>query len=112
MTEDHCTTNGSCGEDGADAGYGYIRNRAQILGRLKRIEGQVRGLGRMVDEGTYCIDILTQVSAATSALRSVALTLLADHLEHCVAHAIRTGDAEETEQTLAEASQAIARLVR
>jgi CsoR family transcriptional regulator, copper-sensing transcriptional repressor len=90
---------------------GYIENKDAVLARLRRIEGQVRGLQRMVDEETYCIDVLTQVSAATRALESVALGLLEDHLGHCVAHAIAQGG-EEADAKVREASQAIARLVR
>jgi DNA-binding FrmR family transcriptional regulator len=81
------------------------------LKRLRRIEGQVRGIQRMVEEEKYCIDILTQVSAATKELQALALYLLDDHLAHCVVDAARQGGAEQ-EQKLAEASEAIARLVR
>ena len=89
---------------------GYITTTQDILTRLRRIEGQVRGLQRMVDEESYCIDILTQVSAATSALEKVALSLLDEHLRHCVTDA-RVSDEAATEK-LMEASNAIARLVR
>ena len=81
------------------------------LQRLKRIEGQVRGLHRMVDEEQYCIDILTQVSAMTKALHAVSIGLLEDHMNHCVVDAARVGDAEAREK-VAEATEAIARLVR
>jgi DNA-binding FrmR family transcriptional regulator len=90
---------------------GYITEKQALLNRLKRIEGQVRGLHRMVDEDTYCIDILTQVSAATKALETVALSLLDEHLRHCVVDAARAGGAESDEK-ITEASAAIARLVR
>ena len=90
---------------------GYAGNRDDIQRRLRRIEGQVRGLQRMVDEDTYCIDILTQVSAATRALENVALLLLDDHLDHCVRDAAARGG-QEADEKLAEASAAIARLVR
>ena len=90
---------------------GYIADKQAYVNRLKRIEGQVRGLQRMVDEDIYCIDILTQVSAATKALETVALSLLDDHLRHCVSDAVRVGG-EEGDDKLAEASAAIARLVR
>jgi DNA-binding FrmR family transcriptional regulator len=90
---------------------GYITEKQALLNRLKRIEGQVRGLQRMVDEDTYCIDILTQVSAATKALENVALTLLDGHLRHCVVDAAR-GGGDEADAKLTEASDAIARLVR
>jgi DNA-binding FrmR family transcriptional regulator len=90
---------------------GYDARKGDFLRRLRRIEGQARGLQRMVDEDKYCIDILTQVSAMTSALESVALGLLDDHLHHCVTDAAAAGR-PEAEQKLAEASAAIARLVR
>jgi DNA-binding FrmR family transcriptional regulator len=90
---------------------GYDDNKEQLLKRLRRAEGQVRGIHRMVEEDTYCIDVLTQVSAATKALESVALALLDDHLNHCVAEAGREGGAVADEK-LREASAAIARLVR
>jgi DNA-binding FrmR family transcriptional regulator len=89
--------------------YGYTQNKDDYLQRLRRVEGQVRGLQRMVEEDKYCIDILTQVSAVTRALESVALGLLEDHLGHCVAQAIAEGGAAEK---VREASDAIARLVR
>jgi DNA-binding FrmR family transcriptional regulator len=90
---------------------GYITRKDDYLRRLRRIEGQARGLQRMVGEEKYCIDILTQVSAMTSALQSVALGLLEEHLSHCVVDAAATGG-PEADQRLAEASAAIARLVR
>ena len=90
---------------------GYITDKQALLNRLKRVEGQVRGLQRMVDEETYCIDILTQVSAATKALENVALSLLDQHLHHCVTDAARNGG-PEADKKLAEATAAIARLVR
>jgi len=90
---------------------GYTADRDDILRRLRRVEGQVRGLHRMVEEDTYCIDVLTQVSATTRALESVALLLLDDHLSHCVAHAVAEGG-EAGDEKLKEASAAIARLVR
>jgi DNA-binding FrmR family transcriptional regulator len=89
---------------------GYINRKDDFLRRLRRIEGQARGLQRMVDEDKYCIDILTQVSAMTSALRSVALGLLDDHLNHCVVDAAAGG--QDADEKLREASAAIARLVR
>ena len=89
----------------------YIAEKQAHLNRLKRIEGQVRGLQRMVDEDTYCIDILTQISAATKALETVALSLLDEHLRHCVSHAVRVGGFEADEK-ITEASAAISRLVR
>ncbi|HEX4834382.1 MAG TPA: metal-sensitive transcriptional regulator [Trebonia sp.] len=91
--------------------HGPTRDKARYLRRLRRIEGQVRGLQRMIDEDKYCIDILTQVAAATRALESVALGLLEDHLGHCVGQAIAEGGAE-AEEKVREAAAAIARLVR
>jgi DNA-binding FrmR family transcriptional regulator len=90
---------------------GYADNKEEVARRLRRIEGQVRGLQRMVDEDTYCIDVLTQISAATRALEAVALELLDAHLRHCVTEAIANGG-PEAEAKIAEASAAIGRLVR
>ncbi|WP_404444580.1 metal-sensitive transcriptional regulator [Microbacterium marinum] len=90
---------------------GYSTNKDDLLKRLRRAEGQVRGIARMVEEDKYCIDILTQVSAATKALESVALSLLGDHLSHCVAEASAEGGAV-AEEKIREANEAIARLVR
>lgn len=90
---------------------GYTGSKDEYLKRLRRIEGQVRGLQRMVDEDTYCIDILTQVAAVTKALQAVSLGLLEDHVGHCVVDAARIGDAEAAEK-VREAADAIARLVR
>ena len=90
---------------------GYIDDKEVIQKRLRKVEGQVRGIQRMVDEDRYCIEILEQVSAATKALQAVALGLLDDHLAHCVSDAVRKGGDDATEK-LNEASAAIARLVR
>ena len=90
---------------------GYAGHKDDHLKRLRRIEGQVRGIARMVESDAYCIDVLTQVSAATRALENVALLLLEDHLDHCVRDAARRGG-PEADAKLAEASAAIARLVR
>lgn len=90
---------------------GYAADKAAYQKRLRRIEGQVRGIARMVDQDSYCIDVLTQVSAATSALQAVALGLLEDHLAHCVRQAAERGG-PEADAKLAEAAGAIARLVR
>ncbi|WP_010204911.1 metal-sensitive transcriptional regulator [Salinibacterium sp. PAMC 21357] len=90
---------------------GYAQNKDDVLKRLHRVEGQVRGIERMVESDKYCIDVLTQVSAATKALESVALTLLADHLAHCVAEAAAEGG-PVADQKIREANEAIARLVR
>jgi DNA-binding FrmR family transcriptional regulator len=91
--------------------YGYLQAKDDYLRRLRRIEGQARGLQRMVEEEKYCIDILTQVSAMTKALQSVALGLLDEHIAHCVADAVKAGG-PDAEAKLREAADAIARLVR
>ncbi|UJH69813.1 metal-sensitive transcriptional regulator [Ornithinimicrobium sp. INDO-MA30-4] len=90
---------------------GYSGDKEAYLKRLARIEGQVRGIARMVENDTYCIDILTQVSAATKALQAVSLGLLEDHISHCVVDAAQTSD-EAAAQKVQEATAAIARLVR
>ena len=91
--------------------HGYTQEKDDYLKRLRRIEGQIRGIARMVEQDGYCIDVLTQVSAATKALQSVALGLLDEHLGHCVAEAIAEGG-ETADAKVREASDAIARLVR
>ena len=93
------------------AGHGYITAKDDYLKRLKRIEGQARGLQKMVEDEKYCIDILTQVSAMTKALQAVAMGLLEDHIKHCVVDAAVAGGSE-AEAKLKEATDAIARLVR
>jgi DNA-binding FrmR family transcriptional regulator len=90
---------------------GYTAKKVAVGKRLRRIEGQVRGLQRMVEEDKYCIDVLTQISATTKALQSVALELLEDHLGHCVTHAIEIGGPEASEK-VREAAAAIERLVK
>jgi CsoR family transcriptional regulator, copper-sensing transcriptional repressor len=90
---------------------GYAEDKAAVLTRLRRVEGQVRGLQRMVEEDRYCIEVLGQIAAANRALQAVALELLEDHMAHCVADAVRTGG-DVAEEKLAEASAAIERLVR
>ena len=91
--------------------HGYTQNRDDYLKRLRRIEGQVRGIAKMVEEDKYCIDVLTQVSAATKALQSVALGLVTEHLSGCVVDAARAGG-PEAQVKVQEAADAIARLVR
>jgi CsoR family transcriptional regulator, copper-sensing transcriptional repressor len=91
---------------------GYEMHKDEYLARLKRIEGQVRGIHRMVDEDTYCIDVLTQVSAVTRALQSVAVGLVDEHLRHCVRDAAAGDDPAEADRVLTEATRAIERLVR
>lgn len=91
--------------------HGYTENKDAYLKRLRRIEGQVRGIAKMIDEDKYCIDVLTQVSAATKALQSVALGLLEEHMGSCVVDAARAGG-DEADAKVKEAAEAIARLVR
>jgi DNA-binding FrmR family transcriptional regulator len=91
--------------------HGYSGDKQALLGRLRRIEGQIRGLQRMVDEDTYCIDVLTQISAAKSALHAVAVGLLEDHLAHCVVDAARA-DGDGADAKVREATDAVARLLR
>jgi CsoR family transcriptional regulator, copper-sensing transcriptional repressor len=88
---------------------GYKSHKTQVQGRLRRIEGQVRGLQKMVDEDRYCIEVLTQVGAVKAALDAVALLLLQDHTEHCVVEAIRAGDGS---QKVRELNDAVERLVK
>ena len=90
---------------------GYSPHKDDVLKRLRRVEGQVRGLARMVEEDTYCIDVLTQISAATRALEAVALGLLEEHLRHCVADAVSAGGTE-ADHKITEAAAAVRRLVR
>ncbi|MFD2757016.1 metal-sensitive transcriptional regulator [Gulosibacter faecalis] len=91
--------------------HGYISDKERYLSRMKRIEGQARGIAKMIDDEKYCIDILTQVSALTRALQGVATGLLDDHLKHCVLDAAKLSDEAGLEK-LQEASEAISRLVR
>ena len=91
---------------------GYTINKDDYLKRLRRIEGQIRGLQRMVADDEYCIDVLTQVSAATKALQSVAVGLLDEHLRHCVAGATEAAGEDEANRLITEATNAIERLVR
>lgn len=108
-------TTATCGcataHDSATTHHGYTPAKQAYLRRLKLAEGQVRGIARMVEEDQYCIDVLNQVAAATSALKSVSLELLKDHLEHCVAEAVRTGE-DEAQIKFDEAMQAIKRLTK
>ena len=91
--------------------HGYIHRKDDYLRRLRRIEGQARGLQRMVEDEKYCIDILTQVSAMTKALQAVSIGLVEEHLNHCVVDAARSSD-EEAREKITEAVEAITRLVR
>ncbi|HAM21846.1 MAG TPA: CopY family transcriptional regulator [Actinobacteria bacterium] len=97
--------------EGVSTHPGYEGSKDEHLRRLRRIEGQIRGIARMVESDTYCIDVLTQVSAASRALDSFALGLLDEHLHHCVAQAINEGG-DEAQAKIAEASAAVARLVK
>jgi DNA-binding FrmR family transcriptional regulator len=90
---------------------GYTQDKDDYLTRLRRIEGQIRGIARMVEQDEYCIDVLTQVSAATKALQAVALGLMDEHLKHCVREAVAQGG-QVADEKVAEASAAVARLVR
>lgn len=98
-------------EQGTGHQHGYLHDKEKYLARLKRIEGQARGIHRMVEEEKYCIDILTQISALTSALEGVAIGLLDEHLRHCVVEAASEGGAE-ADLKMKEASEAVARLVK
>ena len=92
--------------------HGYTKDKDALVKRLHRIEGQVRGLQRMIDDDDYCIDVLTQVSAVTKALQSVAVGLLDEHIRHCVSDAARGDDAEHADDMVTEATRAIERLVK
>lgn len=91
---------------------GYHDDKQAVLTRLRRVEGQIRGLQRQVEGDTYCIDVLTQVAAATKALQSIGLLLLDDHLRHCVANAAEHGDRARADELVAEATRAVERLLR
>ena len=91
---------------------GYTQSKDDYLTRLRRVEGQVRGLQRMVEQDTYCIDVLTQVAAVTKALQAVSLGLLEDHLAHCVMDAARHPESDEAAAKVREATDAVARLLR
>jgi DNA-binding FrmR family transcriptional regulator len=109
MTDQFAETVAETAERSDRPDPGYSGDKVALLARLRRIEGQVRGVQRMVDEDVYCIEVLTQISAATRALQAVAVGLLESHLSHCVADAARTGDPTAK---VKEATDAIARLVR
>ena len=91
---------------------GYTMDKDQYLQRLRRIEGRVRGLQRLIDDDAYCIDVLTQISAVTKALQGVAVGLLDEHVRHCVADAASAGDAAHADEMVTEAVAAIQRLIR
>jgi DNA-binding FrmR family transcriptional regulator len=96
----------------AEQTYGYTKDKDAFIRRLHRIEGQVRGVERMVEEGRYCIDILTQIAAATTALESVAFKILDEHVNHCVAGALESGDAEVAAEKSRELLEAVHRFSR
>lgn len=100
------------GDHGTHGDPGYHGDKSGYLRRLKLIEGQVRGVHRMVDEDTYCIDVLTQISAVSKALQSVALGLADDHIHHCVHAAARSGDTEELDRKMDEIMAAVKRLMK
>lgn len=108
MTDHSC--NEHCGS--ADHQHGYTEKKQQYLRRMKRLEGQARGISKMIEEDKYCIDILTQISALTRAAQGVAMGLLDDHMQHCVLEAAQSDDEELAQEKLAEASNAIKRLMR
>jgi DNA-binding FrmR family transcriptional regulator len=92
--------------------HGYVADKQALATRLHRIEGQVRGIERMIEDERYCIDILTQIAAATTALEGVALRILDDHVEHCVARALASGDPEEANTKSRELLEAVHRFTR
>ena len=92
--------------------HGYVADKEALVRRLHRIEGQVRGIERMVEEDRYCIDVLTQISAVTTALESVAFRILDDHVSHCVAGALASGDAQQAEEKSQELLEAVHRFTR
>ncbi len=96
----------------AKAPYGYVSDKAGLVRRLRRIEGQVRGIERMVEEERYCIDILTQISAVTTALESLGLKILGDHVNSCVANAFASGDREAAAEKSRELLAAVERFTR
>lgn len=114
MSEEHCATRQASPHEGHQ--HGYTADKDAYLKRLRRIEGQVRGIQRMVDEDVYCIDILTQVSAINKALHSVSIQLLEDHVRRCVVAAATqaeaTGDTAPLDDKISEAMAAITRLIK
>jgi DNA-binding FrmR family transcriptional regulator len=95
-----------------DHAHGYVADKQPLIKRLHRIEGQVRGIERMVDEERYCIDILTQIAAVTTALESLSVKVLEDHVRHCVAGALASGDADEAQRKSEELLAAVQRFSR
>jgi CsoR family transcriptional regulator, copper-sensing transcriptional repressor len=97
---------------GTEHSYGYVASKDQLVKRLHRIEGQVRGIERMVEDERYCIDVLTQIAAVNTALESLALRILDDHVRHCVAGALASGDAAEADAKSRELLEAVQRFAR
>ena len=98
--------------DGGSTGHGYAKDKNALVKRLHRIEGQVRGIERMVEDDRYCIDVLTQISAVTTALESLAVRILDEHVRHCVADALSSGDEAEAAQKTDELLRAVQRFAR
>lgn len=92
--------------------HGYASDKGQLLKRLARIEGQVRGIAKMIEDDRYCIDVLTQLGAVDTALEAVALKVLEDHVQHCVAGALTSGDVAEAQQKTAELLEAVQRFAK
>lgn len=92
--------------------HGYAADKDALLKRLARIEGQVRGIGKMIDDDRYCIDILTQLGAVDTALEQVAIKVLEDHVQHCVAGALASGDPEAATEKSRELLQAVQRFAK
>ena len=96
----------------ATGGHGYLPHKTQLLKRLARIEGQVRGIARMVEEERYCIDILTQLAAVSTALDAVGVRILDEHVRHCVSRALASGDPQEAEAKTSELLEAVQRFAK
>ena len=99
-------------EEGFGPPYGYVADKAALVNRMRRIQGQARGIEKMITEDRYCIDILTQVAAITTALESVAIMILDDHVTHCVRHALTAGDEAVAAEKTAELLEAVHRFTR
>ena len=97
---------------GGPHGYIKAKDKQKLQNRLRRIEGQVRGLQRMVDEEAYCVDVLTQVASVVSALEKVGMLLLKDHVEHCVRESIKSGDDQKADEKVEELTAAVERFLR
>ncbi len=102
----------AAGQAGARHGYIKAKDKEKLRNRLRRIEGQVRGLQRMVDEEAYCVDVLTQVASVVSALEKAGMVVLRDHVEHCVRESIEAGDGEKADEKVDELTAAVERFLR